>query len=304
VALVRKPSRAGDLAAWGVTLHLGDVTNRESLRAGMAGADGVFHCAGWYRLGARDRRAATAVNVEGTRNVLGLMQQSGIPKGVYTSTLAAFSDTHGRLVDESYRFRGKHLTEYDRTKWQAHYEVALLLMEQGLPLVIVQPGVVYGPGDHSPVHDFFLQYLRGRLRAAPRRTAYCWAHVEDVARGHILAMERGRPGESYILGGSAHSVTEVLDLAERITGIRAPRWRIPPGLLKTLAVVLQPVAAILPLSGAYHPESLRAVAGVTYLGDNTKARRELGYGPRGLEEGLRETLAEEMKRLTTPLVTK
>src|SRR5688572_25446857 len=203
-ALVRSPDKAEGLRALGVSLHTGDVTDRRSLRPAMEGADGVFHAAAWYVLGRPDRHEAERVNVGGTFNVLDVMRELRIPRGVYTSTLAVFSDTRGRLVDESYRFDGKHLTEYDRTKWLAHYHVALPMIERhNLPLVIVQPGVVYGPGDHSRVRDTFVQYLRGRLRVLPKRTAYCWSHVDDTARGHILAMEKGKPGEAYILAGPA-----------------------------------------------------------------------------------------------------
>src|SRR5688572_9135213 len=135
VALARDPGRARGLEA--AELSRGDVTDRESLRAPMAGADGVFHVAGWYRVGTPDRAEGTRINVDGTRNVLETMRELAIPKGVYTSTLAIHSNTDGRLVDESYRFDGKHMTHYDLTKAQAH-RVAEELIAEGLPLVIVQ----------------------------------------------------------------------------------------------------------------------------------------------------------------------
>jgi len=263
---------------------MGDVTLRDSMRDAMAGADGVFHLAGWYKIGTKDRSAGEAINVVGTRNVLSLMKELRIPKGVYTSTLAVCSDTHGQLVDETYRRQGPWLTEYDRTKWVAHYEVAEPMIRDGLPLVIVQPGVNYGPGDTSEIRPTLVRYLEGNLRAIPRRTAYCWAHVEDTARGHILAMERGRPGEAYIIAGPPHTLVEAFEIAERITGIPAPRLKLGPGVLRILAFLAR-------------SERLRDIAGVTYLGTNAKARRDLGFEPRGLEEGLRETLAHEMRLL-------
>src|ERR1035438_9499338 len=170
VALVRSP--AAELAQLGVTLQQGDITDRASLRAGMTGVDGVFHVAAWYKLGEPDRRAAERINVEGTRNVLETMRDLGIARGVYTSTQAVFSDTHGRKVDETYRYDGKHLTEYDRTKWLAHYEVALPLARAGLPLVVVQPGVVYGPGDKSLIARTFAEVRQGKLSFVPARSAY------------------------------------------------------------------------------------------------------------------------------------
>src|SRR5258707_4875950 len=98
------------------------------------------------------------------------------------------------------------LREYDRTKWRAHYEVARPRMQAGLPLVIVQPGLVYGPGDTSIIHDAWVTYLRGKLPMTPSGTTYCWGYVDDTAHGHILAMERGNVGESYIIAGPKYSV--------------------------------------------------------------------------------------------------
>jgi len=161
-ALVRSPDKARELAALGVELHAGDVANKPSMRAPMRGADAVFHVAGWYKPGVRDRVEATRVNVDGTRNVLELMAELKVPRGVYTSTLAVNSDTHGRLVDETYRFTGRHISVYDETKAAAH-DLALGFIARGVPLVIVQPGVIYGPGDTSPVRTTWIQFLKRTL---------------------------------------------------------------------------------------------------------------------------------------------
>src|SRR5262249_46350556 len=141
---------ASALERAGIKLFQGDVTDKETLRAPMIGVDGVFHLAGWYKIGVRDPSPAYAINVEGTRNVLATMAELHGPKGVYASTLAVNSDTHGRVVDETYRFTGRHLSIYDATKAEAH-RIAEDFITRGLPLVIVQPGVVYGPGDTSSV---------------------------------------------------------------------------------------------------------------------------------------------------------
>ena len=106
VAIARNPENARDLASIGVDVRRGDITNQDSLREPMAGADGVFHIAGWYKIGSKDRAEGERINVVGTRNVLTTMNELGIPKGVYTSTLAVFSDTHGKVVDETYRGEG------------------------------------------------------------------------------------------------------------------------------------------------------------------------------------------------------
>ncbi len=300
VTLAREPARAGDLAALGVAVHQGDITEKESLRAPMSGVDGVFHIAAWYKIGARDKNLAERINVAGTRHVLEMMRDLAVPKGVYTSTLAVFSDTHGRVVDETYRYSGPHLSAYDRTKWLVHYEVAEPMMRAGMPLVVVQPGLTYGPGDTSLVRETLRAYLRRRLPAAPRRTSYCWAHVDDTAQGHLLAMERGRPGESYIIAGPAHTLIDALATAERITSIPAPRLHPAPAMMKLMAACMQPLDGRLPIPAEYTAEGLRATAGVTYLGSSAKAERELGFQARPLEEGLRETLQVEMAYLGLP----
>lgn len=301
VALARSPVKAQELQALGARVHAGDITDRESLRAPMTDVDGVFHVAAWYKVGARDRSTAEHINVEGTRNVLEMMRKHGIPRGVYTSTLAVFSDTGGRVVDESYHHDGPWLSEYDRTKWKAHYEVARPMIEAGLPLVIVQPGLVYGPGDAGPRHDVLHQFLTRKMPLLPRRTAYCWGHVEDTARGHLLAMERGVAGQSYIIAGPPHRLIEAIQLAEQISGVLAPRLRVPPVLLKLASVLMRPLDALVTLPESYTPEYLRVAAGATYLGSSAKARRELGFETRPLHEGLRETLAYEMRQLGMPL---
>jgi nucleoside-diphosphate-sugar epimerase len=299
--LVRDPGRARDLAELGVVVHAGDITARESLRIPMRGADGVFHLAAWYKIGARDRSQAWSINVEGTRNVLEAMRELGIPRGVYTSTLAVFGDTHGRLVDETYRHDGPWLSEYDRTKWVAHYEVAEPMMRAGLPLVIVQPGMVYGPRDTSLLGGALRRYLRGRLPALVRGAAYCWAHVEDTARGHLLAMEKGRVGQSYVIAGPAHTLIEAFQLAERITGVPAPRLRLAPWAARAAAMAAGVIERLVPLPETYTAEGLRETAGATYIASNAKARRELGFDPRPLEVGLRETLEQEMRALGTAM---
>jgi nucleoside-diphosphate-sugar epimerase len=297
-ALVRSPGQAGDLAGLGMALRAGDITDAARVRAAMQGADRVFHLAAWYKVGARDRSMAWKINVDGTRNVLQAMRELGIPKGVYTSTLAVFSDTGGRVVDESYRPTLLHwLSEYDRTKAAAHFEVALPLMEAGLPLVIVQPGLNYGPGDTSATRDTFIQYLKGKLPLVPRGTAFCWAHVDDTVDAHLRAIERGRAGESYIVAGPPHTLAEAMDLAERITGVRAPRLRPGPAAMRALAAVVGALERVVPIPETMASETLRVTAGATYLGTHAKARRELGFDPRPLEVGLRETLLHEMRLL-------
>ncbi len=292
VAAVRYPGRARHLVDQGVEVVRGDVSDRGSLVRPMRGADGVFHIAGWYKVGVDDRDAAWATNVDGTRNVLDVMGELGIAKGVYTSTLAVNSDTHGVEVDESYHFVGRHLSVYDATKAEAH-RIALSRTASGLPLVIVMPGLVYGPEDTSSVRTSLRNLLRGRLPAVPTGTAYCWAHVDDIADAHILAMDAAAAGQTYIIGGPQATLLEAMRLAARVAGKRAPIG-IPAGGMRAMAPVSGLLGRVLPLPAEYTPEGLRVIAGPTYIGSNAKARRELGYDPRPLEVGWAETVRHEM----------
>jgi len=292
-AVIRSPQKASELQSLGVQLFKGDVTDKESMRTAMQGTDGVFHVAGWYKIGTKDKSDGERVNVQGTRNVLELMKELHIAKGVYTSTVAINSDTHGELKNESYRFTGKHLTEYDRTKALAH-DLARQFIAEGLPLVIVMPGGIYGPGDTSILRATLINYLQGKLPMLPTQAGITWAHVEDVARGHILAMEKGVPGETYILAGEPGTYQEVFQIASHITGKPAPSF-VSHRLFKFLSMLVKPFDSFLPES--YTSEGLRIVAGPTYYADNSKAKRFLGYNPRPLSEGLESTLRHEMSLL-------
>ncbi|HSJ87186.1 MAG TPA: NAD-dependent epimerase/dehydratase family protein [Anaerolineales bacterium] len=292
-AAIRSPQKASELQSLGVQLFKGDVTDKESMRAAMQGTDGVFHVAGWYKIGTKDKSDGERVNVQGTRNVLELMKELHIPKGVYTSTVAINSDTHGDLKNESYRFTGKHLSEYDRTKAVAH-EIARQFIAAGLPLVIVMPGGIYGPGDTSVLRATLINYLQGKLPMLPTRAGITWAHVEDVAHGHILAMKKGVPGETYILAGEPGTYQDAFQIASHITGKPAPSF-VSYRLFKVLSMLVRPFDAFLPET--YTSEGLRIVAGPTYYADNSKAKRFLGYNPRPLSEGLESTLKHEMSLL-------
>lgn len=292
-ASIRDPMKASELQSLGVNLFPGDVTDRESMRTAMQGVDGVFHVAGWYKVGARDKTPGEQVNIQGTSNVLELMQELKIQKGVYTSTLAVNSDTHGKVVDESYRFTGKHLTEYDRTKAEAH-RVAEDFIARGLPLVIVMPGGIYGPGDTSVLRTSFINFLQEKTPAVPTQAGICWAHVDDTAHAHILAMKKGVPGETYIVAGEPCTFVEAFQLASQITGKPAPR-AVSHKFMKAMVPLMKPFDNFLP--DTYTSEGMRILSGVTYWGDNSKAKRFLGFNPRPLREGLVSTLRHEMSLL-------
>jgi nucleoside-diphosphate-sugar epimerase len=294
-AVVRDPQKAKWMEELGVKLFKGDVTDKESMREAMKGVDGVYHVAGWYKYtaSAKGKKEGEQINVQGTRNVLELMRELKIPKGVYTSTCAVNSDTKGKVVDESYRFTGTHITHYDLTKAAAH-DIAKDFIAKGQPLVIAMPGVIYGPGDTSSMGNAVRDFLQGRLPMIPSQWGVCYDHVEDTAHGHLLMMEKGKIGEEYILAGEPHRVEAAYRLANEITGKRMPTV-VPFQLIKVAAALAKLFEGLMP--DYYTPDSLRAISGVTYWGDSSKAKRELGLKQRPFREGWEATLRHEMELL-------
>jgi nucleoside-diphosphate-sugar epimerase len=160
--------------------------------------------------------------------------------------------------------------------------------------MILMPGGIYGPGDTSVLRTSFIDFLKGRTPAVPTQAGICWAHVDDTARAHILAMEKGVAGETYIVAGEPSTFVEAFQLASHITGKTAPK-AIPYQVMKAMAPLAKPFDNILPET--YTSEGLRILSGVTYWGDNGKAKRFLGFNPRPLREGLEATLRHEMSLL-------
>ena len=296
VVAVRDPARGSDLASERVTLVASDLGDRKPLADAIAGCDAVVHSAGMYRIGVRavDRPAMWAANVDTTDRVLGAAVDARARRIVHVSTVNVFGDTRGQIVDETFhRDLGRGFVSwYDRTKHRAH-EVAGEWIARGAPIVIVQPGGVYGPGDHSAAGGQLEQAYHGSLRyRALDDVGLSWVHVDDVADGIILALDRGRIGESYVLAGPAHRMRSAITLAARLAGRRPPRVRVPTALLRAAA----PLATRLPetlLTRAGLPSNLAEVVsagdGVTYWASSAKGERELGYRARDLVTGLRDT---------------
>ncbi|HYD52767.1 MAG TPA: NAD-dependent epimerase/dehydratase family protein [Gemmatimonadaceae bacterium] len=296
-ALVRDPFAPGAarLRELGVAVHVGDITDAATLGRPMRGVDVLFHLAATRAATTEDPDEVTRVNVTGTRLVLEAMRDAGVPRGVHTSALAINGDTRGQLVDEHYRGETPLASPYERSKRRAHREVAEPLIAEGLPLVVTMPGIVYGPGDRSAMRDTFRQYLLGQLPMIPRNTSYCWAHVDDIVEAHVRAGLHGRAGEQYILAGPMYTFVEAFEIAERLTGIDAPGLRVAPGVLRMAAAMLGVVED--PPPPRWGQAARQPGWGVSQLGNDAKARRELGFDPRPLEEGLRETLFHEMRAL-------
>lgn len=290
-ALVRRPDAARSLSEVGLELVPGDLDDAGSLDRLVADVDGLFHVAGWYRLGERDGAGTgQRINVDGTRHVLEAARRTGVARTVYTSTLAVNSDTGGRIVDEGYRFAGQHLSDYDATKAAAH-EVAEQASAAGQPVVTVMPGLVYGPGDTSQTGALLREVVRGRRPLVPAGGRVCWGYVDDVAAGHVLAMQRGTDGRAYMLAGPPASLAEGLALAARVAGKPGPRV-LPSAAIRATAAVAGLVGSVLPLPASYHAETLRSSL-ATYLGRPDRAVDELGWSVRSLEAGLTEVVARE-----------
>lgn len=299
VALTRSRSNASHLPN-AVSVVEGDITEKESMREPMDGTDGVFHIAAWFYVGPGPRQTnkAERINVQGTRNVLELMEELDIPKGVYTSTVGVYPGTSGRTVDETIDPECPEFAVYFRTKWEAHFEVAKPMMEDGLPLVIVQPGAVYGPHDklYGSVRAAFRDYLQEDLPMVPRDWTLSFDFAPDAARAHLLAMKKGQPGEEYIVASEPRTMSDVFGCAEEITGIPAPRTA-PDWLFGGLATLMRGVEQVTTPPEGLEAEMMDFFAGRQYLVDNSKAKRELGLEHRPLEEGLREYLAWEIDQL-------
>lgn len=228
------------------------------------------------------------------------MDELEIPEGVYTSTVGVYPGTSGETLDESIDPECPTYTEYFRTKWKAHFEVARPLMEDGLPLVIVQPGGVYGPHDklYGSGRAVFRDYLTGDLPMIPRDWALPMDHAEDIAQAHIRAMDEGGPGEEYIVASESRTLPEVFGCAEEITGIPAPRV-VPDAVFGELATIMRRIERITTPPEGFEAELLEFLAGRQFNVDNTKAKRDLGVEFRSLKDGLRGYLAWEIDQLDT-----
>jgi nucleoside-diphosphate-sugar epimerase len=217
--------------------------------------------------------------------------EAGVQRVVYISTVNAFGNTHGKVVDETYRRTDDDfLSSYDETKFRAH-QVARDLIGTGAPILIAQPGGVYGPGDRSDLANLVDQVRTGRLKFKVfPRTGFNFVHVEDAADGILLVHDGGRIGEEYVLGGQLTTMGEVIDKIAELSGRRPPRFTMPAAFIKASIPLAPAVTRLMKLPPNLR-ELIRAADGVTYWATDAKARRELGYAPRDLDTGLRQTLA-------------
>lgn len=296
--LVRSTAKGAKLEALGCELVVGDLSDSTAIADGLEGCDALIHNAAVYEVGIpeSEHRAMYEANVLGTERVLTAALDAGTQKLVYVSTVGAFGNTHGEVVDESYEHPGREFTSYyEQTKFEAHQIAKRLIAERGLPCVIVQPGGVYGPDDHSAIGTQINQFLAGKmpLIAFPD-FGMTMVYVEDVAGGILLALDKGKAGEAYVLGGQLTTMRELIETVARVSGKKAPKRAMPTSMLKLLAPVGPLVGKVMG-----QPPNLRELIssadGVTFWAKHDKAIAELGYSPRGLEQGLRDTLEAEGK---------
>ena len=246
-ALARASSPRGNLEGLDVTVVEGDMREQADMRLATRDVRYLFHVAADYRLWARDPEEIVRNNVRGTRAVMEAAEQAGVERIVYTSSVATLKP--GTRDDPSNEQR--RLTEaqaigaYKRSKVAAERIVEQMIAERGLPAVIVNPSTPIGPRDikPTPTGRVIVEAASGRMPAF-LDTGLNLAHVEDVAEGHLLALEKGRIGESYILGGQNVSLKEMLAIIAELSGRKAPRLQLPRRPLFPLAMIAEAAAQL------------------------------------------------------------
>lgn len=302
--LVRDPAKSRLPESEQIRVFEGDITDPASMRPAMEGCDAVFHLAAWYELGIprSEIPRMEAINIEGTRNVLGLARELGVPRIVYVSTAYAIGQTGDEIADERFEHCGRFTCEYERTKLEAH-RLAQRFAGEGLPLVTVLPGAVYGEGDPSLIGDTFAKLSAETfpaLIAGAEQSTLTYVHVDDVVAGILLAFEKGRAGESYILAGEVMSFGDMIDCVTGIAGTKPPRLTIPVFVARAMAFVDERLSRLRGQRPLISGESLNSLL-CSFAVSSEKARRELGYRPRGNREGFAQTLGsiQEMARTTS-----
>jgi dihydroflavonol-4-reductase len=282
-ALVRPDSNLLGLAGVEFRRVTGDVSDPQLLQSEMEGCEWCFHVAASYHLWLRNYKPMYATNVEGTRNVIEAAGKAGCERIVYTSTVGCIGlpkEVDGQLVPatELEPVPEEQLTNhYKRSKWQAEL-LAVKFARKGLPVIIVNPTAPVGPRDvrPTPTGQVILDFLRRRLPAYID-TGLNWVHVRDVAVGHILAAENGNIGERYILGNAAGNWTlqETLVVLEEITGLRAPRIKLPRSLALAVARLNETIAWVTGIPPKVPLAGVRMAEHKMFF-NPAKAIRELG----------------------------
>lgn len=287
-ALVRPESNRKNLDQLAVEPAFGDLRDRGSLERALEGCDVLFHLAAAYSFWTPDPRQVYDVNVSGTDLLLSAALAKGIQKVVYTSTESTIGiPSKGVLGTEERVSHPSHLSgHYKRSKLQAE-QVALRACSGGLPLVVVNPTTPVGPGDvkPTPTGQIIVDFLNRRMPAYVN-TGLNLVDVRDVARGHLLALEKGRIGERYLLGNRNLTLKEILEALAKITGLPAPRVRLPLWLALGAAQVDEFVARKVTGKPPRIPVAAVKTAGHFRHFDCSKAVKELGLPQTPVEGAL------------------
>lgn len=286
-ALVRPSSRLRELDAEPVT---GDLRDPMSLERAAAGCGLLFHVAADYRLWARDPGEIYRSNVDGTRNVLAAARQAGVERVVYTSTVGCIGIPPGGIGDETSPVSLDDMTgHYKRSKFLAE-QAALEHAGSGLPVIIVNPTAPVGDHDvkPTPTGKIILDFLRGAMPAFVD-TGLNLVDVADVAQGHLLACDQGRPGERYIVGCQNLTLEQILEKLAAVSGRTAPKRRIPYAIAFGAGMASTAWARITGREPRVPLEGVRMARKKMWV-SHDKARRELGFEPVPVEGALRRAV--------------
>jgi len=288
-ALVEPGRAVANLEGLAVERIVGDVRDPLVLDRAVHGVSTVFHLAAVYRFWASDPELFYDVNVGGTLNVVRALERAGGGRLVYTSTVGTIGTAHeGKLASEDTPVRFEHLFgHYKRSKYLAEHEV-LRAGARGLPVVLVHPTFPVGAGDSAPTPTgrTILEFLNGRIPAYVD-TALNVVHVDDVARGHVLAARRGAPGRSYVLGGENMSLQQLLATLADICGLKAPRVRLSARAVLPIVRTAEWFQGRLLRSEPVLPSEPVRMATTRMEYDDSRARVELGYTSIPAREALR-----------------
>ncbi len=290
IALVEPGADTTNLEGLDVKQVVGDLRSRDSVQNAVNGCRAVFHVAALYRFWAPDPEAFYTINVEGTRNILRAAADTGVERLVYTSTVGTLGLEHvsgSRSADEHSFPDVRHLYgSYKRSKYVAEHEV-LRAIAEGLPASLVLPTFPVGPGDRTPTPTgkLVLDFLNGRMPAYVD-TVLNVAHVDDLAAGQVMALEKGRNGRSYILGGENLTLQELLAELALLTGLPAPYGKVPNSLALAVAAVSELVEGRLLRRHPSVPLEAARMSTSRMSFDISRAREELGYAPRPAVEAL------------------
>jgi len=268
----------------------GDMRDQESMIAALKGARYLFHVAADYRLWARDPGEIERNNFKGAQATMGAALKAGVERVVYTSSVAALKPGD-HAVDESSRHTPQSVIgAYKRSKLVAEREVERLVRDEGLPCVIVAPSTPIGPRDikPTPTGRVIVEAATGRMPAFVD-TGLNLVHVDDVANGHLLALDKGKIGENYILGGEDVALETMLGDIAFLSGRKAPTIKLPRGPLFPLAWGAELLARVTGKEPFLTADALR-MSRYRMFFSSDKARRELGYTARPYKEGLKDAL--------------